>query len=499
MRKRFEQQLSLGVIPISEVVINTKSRHQLPPLLKALQHMFVTPELNKAVFDLLESRLMSGKQKTGRLGMSLWEILVLGLVRLNLDVDYDFLHDQANEHETLRGILGVGRSDFTRGHQYKYQTLIDNVQLLDEDLIRALNELVVKASHGLIKKKEGVKDLGLCTKVDSYVVESNIHFPTDLSLLWDSGRKCLDTVGHLLNVGVALNGWSKHAYWRRILKNLYRRSAEIHRKKGGNYKSRLKSATRQYTNRMRVLREKCKISLQTGFSMIQSGDLDIRQVHYIKELQYYLGKLNKHLDLVERRILNGEQIPHSDKEFSIFEPHVEWLSKGKLHKKVELGHAVSIITDRHHFILDFEIMQGMGDAQAGRLIGERIIKSYRSGYRLESISFDRGYYSSLLKQYLSEHFEEVIMPKRGRKTSAQEEEENQEDYKKLRRAHSAVESNINQLEHHGLNRCADKGIKGFRRYVALGVLSYNLHRMGKLLIALESQAEASAKVMRRAA
>jgi len=86
---------------------------------------------------------------------------------------------------------------------------------------------------------------------------------------------------------------------------------------------------------------------------------------------------------------------------------------------------------------------------------------------LESISFDRGYYSSLLKQYLSEHFE--------------------------------VESNINQLEHHGLNRCADKGIKGFRRYVALGVLSYNLHRMGKLLIAPESQAEASTKVMRKAA
>jgi len=81
MRGRFKQQLSLGVIPISEVKINTKSRHQLPPLLKALQYVFVTPKLNKAVFDLLDSHIMSGKKKTGRDGMTLWEVLVLSLVR----------------------------------------------------------------------------------------------------------------------------------------------------------------------------------------------------------------------------------------------------------------------------------------------------------------------------------------------------------------------------------------------------------------------------------
>ena len=68
---------------------------------------------------------------------------------------------------------------------------------------------------------------------------------------------------------------------------------------------------------------------------------------------------------------------------------------------------------------------------------------------------------------------------------AEEEEESQEDYKRLLRAHSAVESNINQLEHNGLDRCPDKGEKGFRRYIALGVVSYNLHRLGRLLIQAE--------------
>lgn len=197
MRKRFEQQLSLGIVPIGEVPIREKSRHQLAPLLKALQYIFVTEELNSKVFTILEEHIMKNKKRTGRNGMSLWEIFVLSLVRLNLDIDYDFLLDQANEHRALRGIMGVDRSDFKEGKEYREQTLRDNVGLLDEAILRQLNEVIVEASHGVIKKNEGVEVLALYTKVDSYVVETNVHFPTDINLLWDSGRKVLDTIAHL--------------------------------------------------------------------------------------------------------------------------------------------------------------------------------------------------------------------------------------------------------------------------------------------------------------
>ncbi len=153
MRKKFEQQLSLGVIPIDEVKINQKSRHQLAAVLMALQYIFTTPELNEQVFKILEDKILKGKKKTGRLGLSLWEILVLSSVRLSLDIDYDFLLDQANDHETLRGIMGVAKSDFTRSKEYKLQTLKDNVGLLDEQTIREINLLVVAQGHKLIKKK----------------------------------------------------------------------------------------------------------------------------------------------------------------------------------------------------------------------------------------------------------------------------------------------------------------------------------------------------------
>ena len=485
MRKRFEQQLSLGIVPIGEVKLDERSRHQLPPLLKALQYVFVTPGLNTQVFALLEDRVLSGKQKTGRLGMSLWEMLVLSLTRLNLDIDYDFLLDLANNHESLRGILGVHPSNFTRGHQYKEQTVRDNVSLLDESLLREVNELIVAQAHGLIKKNEGAEVLGLNIKVDSYVVESTIHFPTDLNLLWDSGRKCIATIVHLLDSGLALGQWGKHKYQYRQLKNHYRTTSEIHRRKGADYKNRLQGAVRGYLIKARQISQKVRQSILQGAQEVVGGHLSIVQVGLLQVLAYYWSMLDKHIDLLERRLLKGEQIPHQEKVFSIFEPHVEWLSKGKMHRAVELGHNVAIATDQYHFIIDFETMIGVSDPQTGLKISQRIVDQYGTYCQLRSISFDRGYYSSLIKKILCEDFDQVIMPKRGKKSLQQEVEESQEDFKRLRRAHSAVESNINQLEHNGLNRCPDRGEKGFKRYVALGILSYNLHRLGKLLIKIE--------------
>ena len=155
MRKRFEQQLTLGTVPINEVKINLKSRHELPPVLAALQYVFINSELNREVFDLLESKILYGKKRTGRPGMTLWEIFVLAVVRLCLDVNFDFLLDHANEHNTLRGILGVQMSDYSRGKEYKYQTVADNITLLDEQTLIQINEIIVKSGHSLLKKKRG--------------------------------------------------------------------------------------------------------------------------------------------------------------------------------------------------------------------------------------------------------------------------------------------------------------------------------------------------------
>lgn len=156
MRKHFEKQTELGLELISEVDLSMRSRDQLPKLLAGLQYIFVTKEVNASVFELLENKIYSKKNDTGRPGMSLWEILVLGVVRLSLNVDYDRLHYMSNYDEKLRGILGVNgiSGDWKIRKEYKLQTIKDNVCLLDEATIKSINLLIISAGHELKKKRK---------------------------------------------------------------------------------------------------------------------------------------------------------------------------------------------------------------------------------------------------------------------------------------------------------------------------------------------------------
>ncbi|MEJ7677042.1 MAG: transposase [Segetibacter sp.] len=181
---------------------------------------------------------------------------------------------------------------------------------------------------------------------------------------------------------------------------------------------------------------------------------------------------------------------------SIFEEHTEWISKGKLNKKVELGHLVLITTDQHQFIVDYKVMEKQKDAKQVSDLCERIKKNY-GGTKLYSHSFDKGFWSKDNQTTLQgASIEQVILPKRGRHNKEDKERESKPAFKKLRNAHSAVESSINMLEHHGLNRCMDKGLRGYKRCVGLSVLAYNLHILGNVLKAKE-QAEEAKREKRR--
>ena len=154
MRKHFESAPLLGTTPISEVKIPTKSRDELAPVLMGLQHIYLTPELSRQVFAILERKILRGKRDTGRPGMGLWEIFVLATVRNCLNTNYDRLHDQANYHRLIRGIMGVD-TPFREGKLYSLTSIKDNVSLLDEQTLIEINELIVDAGHRVLKKKKG--------------------------------------------------------------------------------------------------------------------------------------------------------------------------------------------------------------------------------------------------------------------------------------------------------------------------------------------------------
>lgn len=123
-------------------------------MLVGLQHIFKDVELRERVLEIVEESVMAGKKRTGRLGMSLWEILVMGVVRLGLSADFDYVEDLANNHKAFRGILGVEiKHGFGPEKHYPVQTLKDNLALFDEETLKKINIEVVKAGHRVLKKK----------------------------------------------------------------------------------------------------------------------------------------------------------------------------------------------------------------------------------------------------------------------------------------------------------------------------------------------------------
>lgn len=153
MRKRFAPDLELGQTPIEKVFIPTKSRDELPPTLAALQWIYKTPELNELVFTLLEEKVIGDKQNTGRPGMDLWHILVLGVVRLTLNCNYDRLEHIANFDALVRQIMGLSSfGNDPEKPQFHHKTIADNICHLDEELLSEINALVVEYGLPVLKK-----------------------------------------------------------------------------------------------------------------------------------------------------------------------------------------------------------------------------------------------------------------------------------------------------------------------------------------------------------
>ena len=179
--------------------------------------------------------------------MDLWQILVLGVVRLGLEADWDRMEHLANYDALVRQMLGVpaapwGEEDKRFGHQ----TLRDNVALLDAELLQQINAAIAAAGREGFAKKGGAPGAAREVKVDSYVLASDVHFPTGLNLLWAAGRKCADLVAGLRASGCDLPGWRKFKQWRRQLKACERAARQLVYRGGPNKAARVKSAVRAY-------------------------------------------------------------------------------------------------------------------------------------------------------------------------------------------------------------------------------------------------------------
>jgi hypothetical protein len=484
MRTVFDPQMTFGQTDIADIKLDPKSRDDIPQLLRGLQHIHTDPELRKSVFAILEEILpdrvgAEGKASpfTGRPGMAQWTILVLGVVRLGLNADYDRIQELANQHATLRLMLGHG--DWSDESRYELQTIKDNLRLFTPELLDRINQEVVRAGHKALKKTPGE---GLNARCDSFVVETDVHYPTDANLLYDAVRKALGLCAGLSDAH-RLPGWRQDAHQLRTFKKAHRRTQKLRHSNSKDEQKcqareeQIQRAHRDYLGRAETLLGRVRDTRQ---QLAALPAVPLR----LAELDGYLKHADRQIDQIRRRVLEGEDIPHAEKVFSIFEPYTEWVSKGKAGVPVELGLRVCVVEDQHGFILHHQVMEKTTDDQVAVPITEQTKKRFP---QLESMSFDKGFHSPANQAAIKDIVGQAVLPRKGRLSEAAKAIESEPEFARLRRRHSAVESAINALEVHGLDRCPDHGIHGFKRYVALAVVARNIQRLGAVLRGQEAK------------
>ena len=480
MRNVFSSQMSIGQRDISDIKIDVSSRDDIPTILLGLQHIYTTTPLRDAVFKILEeiAPTKSDGEETkivsinkGRPGMDQWTILVLGSLRVGLNADYDRILELANQHNTLREMLGLGCFDSHK--RYRLQTLKDNIKLFTPEIMGRISTEVIRAGYQLLDLDIHLLIRGRC---DSFVLKTNVHFPTDISLLFDATRVMI-RICVKWDKQHALPGWRQHQHNLRQFKNVYRKLQKLKHSTSKNEDIKttkaleIKQAYQDY------------IDLAEFYLVrVKAGILILKNTHKISEvlltdLHTFSLHAHRQIDQIKRRAIQDETIPHSEKVFSLFQPHTEWISKGKAGVPVELGLRVCIMEDSHGFILHSQVMQKTTDDK----VAVPMVKATKAKFpSFNACSFDKGFHSPANQTDLKALIEQVVLPKKGKLSKANQEREYAPEFKQAKKQHSAVESAINALEVHGLDKCLDHGIEAFERYVGLAVLSRNIKKLGTI-------------------
>jgi IS5 family transposase len=472
MRKVKDLQMKIGEIPIATIQFDVRSRDEIPKVLIGLQRLYGNPEIRKKVFKKLMDLIPGNVDpNNGRLGMDLWKILVLGTLRLSCNWDYDKLMEIANNHSTLR--LMLGHSLIDREYRYALQTLKDNISLFTPEVLDTINQIVVEYGHALIGKRA---DKDLRASCDSFVVETDVHYPTDVNLLFDALRKMIVLIMTRC-AQLGLPGWRQGFHHIKRVKKYFRKAQKLKRSTANDSKKKAKrqqliiKAHLAYIDLAQSLIDRGKETIAS----ISSSDLGTQGK--IEEIEKYIVHAERQIDQIHRRVVEGETISHHEKVFSIFEQHTEWISKGKAGVSQELGVKVCIVKDQFGFILHHRLMHNETDDQ----VAVPIIRETKERFdEVSSCSFDKGFHSPENQKQLAEMLNKVLLPRKGKLSAINKEIENSEAFRQARQKHSAVESSINALENHGLDRCPDHGLHGFKRYVALAILSRNIQILGHI-------------------
>lgn len=492
MRLACPEQPRLDCPAVAAVPLNLNCRDEIIPILRALQHIYEQPQVRRELLELIGQDVNpDSSPDRGRQGLSYWTILVLAAVRLGCNFDYDKLQDLAEQHRTLRFIMGIG--DWDEATDFDWRRIRDNLCLLRPATLKKINHLVVATGHELAPAAI------TAVRGDTFVVETNIHYPTESTLIQDGLGKVL-TLAAALAKAHALPGWRQHEHLLQNVKDIVRHISRRSRAKSQGA-DRLKPGYRRLLSVAEELLQRAKeLLLRLRFRAQGEGIdwLGEGLAGPCEQLRHYVQLTAKVCGTAKRRVLLGETVANEEKLFSIFEPHTELIKRGKQPDPIQYGHKVLVIEDAVGFICHYAVLaNGVLDQDA--LVPEMTELQERVRGKIKRASFDRAFHTPDNQEKLAQIVDHPCIPKKGRDSGRQQQEEASVEFRQARQRHPGIESAIGALEAgNGQERCRDKSKLGYERYVGLGMLGRNLQVLGKLLLARDAAACEAAQSRRKA-
>jgi len=313
-------------------------------------------------------------------------------------------------------------------------------------------------------------------RLDTTAVETNIHWPTDSSLLWDSYRTLVRSIEQIREVAPSVVG-NKRLLTRKA-KRLQQKIARQAPKKGpsaGTIKP-------LYIKLIGLVEGICQWSdritktLQTGFVKNQFNPFEQATVEYLREQMLQYRQMGERVvDQARRRVIDQEKIPNAEKIFSIFEPHTELLKRGKAGKPIEFGHMIQIQQVESKFITDYEVFE---TKPVEYQLIEPAIENHKKlfGHYPDQLATDKGYYQDMEHiELLEQQIKVVSIAKKGKRTPEQTYRETDPVFRHAQRFRAGVEGTISFLKRVlGLFRCYSKGWEHYVATIGATIFAHNL-------------------------
>ena len=420
--------------------------------------------------ELVRKDLERGLKKpvAGRHGITPEQTLRSLILMRVKNLDYRDLRDRINDGFTLRSF-----TQFDSHSVPLHDAFNRAFNRLTPATLSAINHLVVQAAVEL--DLEDGKQL----RVDTTVVETNIHHPTDATLLWDTVRtitRLVDDLDEKLPRGVkGFTNRTRSA--RRRMQALQRMTA----------RQREQQQTPKYRELIRITEQVLRNAKQViaAAKRVRKVDVVTRAAidEICKQVTSFCKLGERVIDQTRRRVLQGETVPTDKKLYSIFEPHTDLIKRGKTLKPVEFGHKVFLAESAHGLITDYRVLEGNPvDSDHVQASLNQHQKTFQQAP--EDYAADRGFYSEENVQHCKDAgVSQVCIPQRGgQRTAEQEELERSRAFKKGQRFRAGIEGRISVLfRGRGMKRCLFKGRERFEILVGAAVLANNLMRIADLL------------------